>query len=147
MIHNRSAMTKSEFEDLLLHFSKCECTKEENLEIREWFKRIEVKQHFKLTAKEKALLEAKMLMEIDNKIEQNERLAIGKNLSTGFIGTYIIYAGIAASLIMAGFLVKKIKSVSSLIKNESPFKLNQSAKMSLISHKAGFEPDSKTDKN
>ncbi|TKT88818.1 hypothetical protein [Dyadobacter frigoris] len=116
-----------------MRFSKDECTKEENLAIRAWFKRIKIKRHFMLTAREKSLLEVKMLLEIDSKIEANERSVLGKNLFTGFI----IYAGIAASLVMAGFLIKKYKSTGGLIKNESPFDLNQSTKMSFIIREAG----------
>ncbi|MBE9462863.1 hypothetical protein ACFP1I_15335 [Dyadobacter subterraneus] len=126
-------MTKSEFEDLLLRFSKDECTKDENLQLRRWFRRIKVKRYMMLTDTERSLLEVKMLYEINRKIDANERPFPGNNLS-GLLGTYLISAGIAAVLIMAIFLVKKYKSIGSLIKNEIPFELGHSTKKGLVFH-------------
>lgn len=129
-------MTKSEFEDLLLRYSKGDCTKEENLKIRKWFKRIKLKPHFTLTTKEKFLLETKMLVEIDTKIKVNKRRLLERNLFTGFFNTYFIYGCIAASMITAGFLNKNKKTVGNLARNEKPSLKEKPVEMTFVYNEA-----------
>lgn len=117
-------MTKSEFEDLLLRYSKGECTKDENKKINAWFKRIRLKPQFALTAKEKSLLEMKMMSKIETKIETNKKLVFDKSLFPGILNIYLIYGAIAITLTMAAFLSKNLKVINATIQNERSIKSN-----------------------
>ncbi|WP_159467440.1 FecR domain-containing protein [Dyadobacter sp. 3J3] len=125
-------MTKSGFEDLLLRFSRGECTKEENLKICAWFERIKLKPHFALTAKEKSLLEVKMLLKIDDKIDTIQQPENKTVFFTGLLSTYMIYGSIAASLSIATFLTKNHKTMGSNIQNERPLVSGQSPKKTFV---------------
>lgn len=125
-------MTKSEFEDLLLRYSRGECTKDEDLKIQVWFKRIKMKPHFALSIKERSLLEAKMLTDIDQKIDNKKHPIFEKGLFAGLFGIYIIYGGIAASLVTAAFFNKNHKTTEMLIKEERAVASNKPAKMSFV---------------
>ena len=125
-------MTKSEFEDLLLRYSKDECTKDEDLKIQVWFKRIKMKPHFALSIKEKSLLEAKILTDIDHNIDKKKHPLIEKGLFAGLFGIYIIYGGIAASLFTAAFLTKNHKKMGMPVREERAIESDKPAKTSFI---------------
>lgn len=98
-------MTRSDFEKLLQRYTRGECTEEEKISIQIWFDQIETKPYFTLTEFEKAVTEEKLLANIENRINAN-KIKKDKKPFRDYLNSYLIYGGVAASLILAAFMMR-----------------------------------------
>lgn len=99
-------MTESDFEKLLRRYTRGECTDEEKVSIQVWFDKIETNPGFSLSEIEKAITEEKMFADIERKINADKIEKEEEQPFRGQLNSYLIYGGIAASLILAIFMMR-----------------------------------------
>ena len=112
-------MTKPEFEKLLQRYLLGECTEEEKIRVQTWFDTIEGRDDFTLSDAEKKQIEENLSLNIYNKICSNDNLREQELPFTRKLNSYLIYFGIAASLMLAIFLIKSEWSKENSIFNHS----------------------------
>ena len=99
-------MTKPEFEKLLQRYLQGECTEEERIKIQLWFDSIQERNGFTLSEEEKEKIEKSLSLNIDNQIDSKENTSQDSLPFIKKLNSYLIYFGIAASLMLAIFLIK-----------------------------------------
>ena len=101
-------MTRSDFEKLLQRYTRGECTEEEKISMQIWFDKIESAPYFTLNEFERAITEEKLFADIENRINAGitEQEDEDEKPFRGRLNSYLIYGSVAASLILAVFMMR-----------------------------------------
>lgn len=113
-------MTGIEFEKLLHRYSEGKCSEKEIGQVNQWFEEIDSKPDESLNEQEKLMMEARIMKNIERSIDRSIEDKVRNTPFGDRINLFLIYGGIAASLLLAILSIRyQWDSMSTVVSNKT----------------------------